>query len=840
MQDQEIMQELNIVLVGPKHSGKTIFLTALANCGSISVENPESIAELRENWKLLKQGETPPATAGTLKDMSFAFRTENEGACYNVNISISDYDGHFAETLSQQTEESPEKKALCEKIKAADGFIIFFPCGDKDDVATMEELRMEIGYFIKMLREVCDEDESITAPAILAVNKWDKNEAFKTPGEDESANEYIQSIEVYRVIADKLRNFFKELTVLPMSAYGHKTPDAAPLPGQIAPYRVDEAVFLIVDSFFKNFQNTVLALKENDQTFDLAYKLLLCQPVWSRCEGMDYSGLLEDALERCYSSLLEQASACSTLKDFDACVGAAPEYGLLNNFSPEQQLEISRIQQRLKSEYNARRNRKVAIGGGVLAAVLAVSGLFWAHHQRSQDYLFAMDSTGTVNERIDRLNQYEEKYANNLLMLGMHKDDLKNVGTVRDDLVEGLRSGFMQGLNQAQSEGDSCKRTTLTEHMLLDTAYIEPALIEKAKTLHDQSQRICQNRAVVENPQASAVEVEDARQQLSALPATPERDDMLRRLAEKGEQERVGEILQEFNRLGVPTQDEDGYEEAQALIAQYENDTSAEVQNHVATLRQSLGDRLYCALMGKIGKISGFDMEKELHELKELVTKEGGKGLLSVDHKRSIASAMQERLERLDRESIDAIGDSFISTRDELANRKEKLQQNNSLLGKADLDYELFRYERPSGLADRVARIQQNIHKYEDALSKGVSVEWQIYATENNPLRAGCGRLQNNKVSFTFSSIMGMANMCSASEDTRYESKFEYGRKTVGVMHGRIVIRQSNLIKGLVGDREISGILSISEEDIFTLINTGRFSEDIGNGFCVVLRTSSY
>lgn len=842
MQDQEIIRQLNIVLVGPKHAGKTIFLTALANCSSISIEDQESIVTLHENWKMLQKGETPPATSGTLKDIHFAYRSENDGTSYNVNIVISDYDGHFAETLSQDTEEIPEKKALCQKIREANGFLIFFPSADDHDLTTMEELRMEIGYFISMLRNVYSEDESIATPAVLAVNKWDKNEAFQKEHEDKAAEEHIKSFEIYRVISDKLKNFFSDLTILPMSAYGHKTPDENPVPGLIHPYRIDEGIHILVRQFFKNFQKCVSALETDDQPVALAQYLLRCAPLWSRCEGFDYSSMLANALDRSFESLYAKVQNCTTLHHFQSSFSNAPERVLLEDFSPEQQQQLMDIRQKLKEKEN-RKHRRLGVRVLFIIALLSAGGyLGYLHHMRAEDYTAAMNSTASVNERLNLLISYEEAYSNNPFMLGLYKKNLADVRVLRDSLVKKLREDFAQDMERTQTTADACERAALAGTLLARSQYIEPALTEKIQTLFQQSQAICQCRSALEEPQNTLQDLARLRLQLCALPASEEVNALLARLNEKSQKLHESNILLELDKLYPPTQDNDGYDQAQQLLAQYANEPSENVKAKLETIRLSLGERLYCAILHRISEISDHNMERSTYELKEFLAREGGKALLSEEYKKGIRSAMQSRVERIDRSAVESIGREILSLND-LADREETLRRIDERLANVNLDYGLFRYQRPWDLASRVNDIQKEAARYKNALTYGIDVEWNIYVREGNPLKAGCGFIDNDDISFVFSASNGRTISGSAAESQCYTSDlsgfayyFSFGTKTILPASGSITITQEDFI-GMLKDQSAVRYLNITEEDIFSLLKSySGIQKSLGQDFTIYLR----
>ena len=838
------MQHINIVLIGPKHSGKTIFLTALANCSSITVEDPESIASLNDNWKLLQKGETPPATAGTLKDIQLAFRTEADGCSYNVNILISDYDGHFAETLSRDTEDSPEKTALCKKIREANGFIFFFPSADEDDLSIMEELRMEIGYFISLLREIYNEDERIATPVVLAVNKWDKNSAFQTEQEDRAAAEHIESVEIYRVISDKLKNFFSDLTILPMSAYGHKTPDSHPVPGQMHPYRTDEAILILVRRFFSNLQERVSTLEANGQFVELAEYLLYCAPLWRRCEGFDYADMLEKALDRSSAALFEKVRHCTTLSEFDSSFHAAPEHSLQEYFSDEQQQRINDIRQALQQQKNKKRLR-LSFRVLSLSAVLLLGGYMGhLHYKRAADYSAVMNSTASVYDTIALLNDYEKAYANNPLLLGLYRNNLTEVRNLRDMLVKKMRDDFSQKMAQVQTTTDACERAALADHLLSDVAYIEPALTDRVQTLLQQSQTICQCRASVEDPQVTRYDLDKLRLEIKTLPDSEEVKTLLARIDERSESLRERDIAQALDQLSSPTQDNDGYEQAKQLLMQYADDPSATIQTRLANIRQSLGERLYYAILHRVSGISEQTLEKNIHELREFISREAEQGLLSEEYKQGISNAMQRKVEAIDRAVIAGIGREILSLND-LADREETLHYLDERLADVTLDYGLFRYQRPWDLSNTVELLQKDTERYKNALTFGLDVDWYIYARKGNPLGAGCGWVKNNELTFQFSPTSGQdvsgsssdsTYVCNASDMPGFESRFSFGTKTIFPSHGTLTISQTDTIDWLKESSTVQ-YLNITEEDIFSLLKSGNIlHKQLGQDFALILR----
>lgn len=197
-------ETLNLVVIGPKHAGKTVYLTTLANSPQVSLSDPATIEVVSMHWQTMQGGNIPPATAGAISKLDFSFHCKVDSQEYNLDFTVPDYDGHFAETLSRNDQNSMDIARLRQIISEADGFIVFMPLGD-EDVQTMEAMRHEIGSFIGILRDVFDENSKIPAPLIIAVNKWDKSPDFKKQDEDAAALKYVESIEIYKKLYEQLR-----------------------------------------------------------------------------------------------------------------------------------------------------------------------------------------------------------------------------------------------------------------------------------------------------------------------------------------------------------------------------------------------------------------------------------------------------------------------------------------------------------------------------------------------------------------------------------------------------------------------------------------------------------
>ncbi len=123
--------KLTLVMIGPKNVGKTVFLSALANSPGIGIGDPASVRAIKLHWEALSKGELPSATAATLASLLFSYSGKIGENSYNVDLRIPDYDGHFAEIMSEYETGAREIGDLRALIKQADGFVVFMPADSR-------------------------------------------------------------------------------------------------------------------------------------------------------------------------------------------------------------------------------------------------------------------------------------------------------------------------------------------------------------------------------------------------------------------------------------------------------------------------------------------------------------------------------------------------------------------------------------------------------------------------------------------------------------------------------------------------------------------------------------
>jgi hypothetical protein len=225
---------INFVIIGAKNSGKTVFLSTLFGQENAFASADKKTKEyLEANWKKIKKGKTPSATSGLIRRLDFQYKSKDHA----VHFSIDDYDGYFAETLSDADEHTQEDRDTLKKnIKKASGLMFLFPYERKHDEESLERFLYETDTFIQLIREIYPDRKDLPIPTVIAVSKWDQSRYFKKADEQQRAAEYIESVEAYRIAGAKIKTYFADVTVMPVSSFGFSIDGIHPVSGKIKPY----------------------------------------------------------------------------------------------------------------------------------------------------------------------------------------------------------------------------------------------------------------------------------------------------------------------------------------------------------------------------------------------------------------------------------------------------------------------------------------------------------------------------------------------------------------------------------------------------------------------------
>ena len=226
---------LNLVLIGAKSSGKTIYLSTLWGRGFLSATQSKTTKYLENTWNYIKEHKQAEATSGTFKMLHFNYNNEEFG---RIDFSIDDYDGTFTETVSQGDENTKEERAkLFDSVKWSEGCIFFLPYENNPD--RLQSFAQEIDAFVKLAQFESHSKSPI--PASIVVTKWDESEFYQSENEDEKVLEYINSNEYLKRATEIIHNNFENVAYVPISSFDS--------------YKLIEPIKYSFDNTFKQWYN---------------------------------------------------------------------------------------------------------------------------------------------------------------------------------------------------------------------------------------------------------------------------------------------------------------------------------------------------------------------------------------------------------------------------------------------------------------------------------------------------------------------------------------------------------------------------------------------------------
>lgn len=823
---------LNIVVIGPKHAGKTVYLSALANSPEVSLSDPATIEIVSMHWKTMLEGNIPPATAGTISKLDFSFHCDIDSQEYNIDFTVPDYDGHFAETLSRGNEHSPDIAKLREIIGQADGFIVFMPLGNEDEAA-MESMRHEIGSFIGILREVFDESPKIPAPLIIAVNKWDKSPNFKSEDEDSEALKYIESIEIHKKLYEQLKNFFEHVTVMPLSAYGHHTDSALPMPGQMAPYRVTDPIMLVVRDYFENLQAMVEKLNTDPPA--LAKLLLATRPLWKRWPGGDYDALLANTLDICFTELKEQLQRAQNIREYRLILKQAPEAGLFSDFSPTQQIEIEQLGEPHKQREKIKNTKIACIVGGALLIVCSIWHVVRLNLDIQKDWHAAM-SAETQNQP-EMLSDFIKKYGSGAISRFLASGELTHAKEKLRAEVENLQHNLDERLASFDDTADSCQIAAEAKQLFAISEKMSESIsaqtMRRLETVLRTNDEICAAKGAIESA-ADESSLEKAMALLASKPETVEvrnmkelaktrKENFAAQIARERENERIAPIAQAFRDLS-----QSGLEDVKKFISDFEYDSNPEVRDMVSSARTILPQSFYAEILSKARGVSN-PQSGEFSDLKRFIAENIQAIQLTPAQKANIQQALQEMIGKYDQNAINALPtridtqqelENAIATANEIANARE-----------VSLDGGLFTYSMPPALEREWQNKIAIINSCLDAIQNGVNASWKLEADNNNAVDLDCQNLVFRDARLIISFDGGLlpnqnwteGNLrCKRMEGDRFEFYFE-GR--VRQFDGTIRLTK----KGLFSDLSCSAGLVITANDLIKLRNGQTVRKSLSN-----------
>ena len=567
-------------MVGPRHAGKTVFLAALANCPAITSGDPSTIKLLKSHWNALREGKNPQATGGTYTELEFAYRGETNGQFYDLEFTMPDYDGHFAEIMSDY--ESGEKglDELRSAFEAADGFVIFMPY-DRDDIKIMEAARFEIGHFIRIVRLFREGKGKIDVPLAIIVNKWDKSPDFKTPDEDAAAARFVESQGAYRALSRTLENFFANIFVIPVSAYGKPVEGQAP-PEELVPYRVTEPIERLLDANYKNFREKLEKYRDENNWRLVIETLVAYRELWARTndaenleslfaltidsyardliprleaakDDAEWNRIFKEAggeviseyltesgrkavgetrsrtLGAAFDALMAKLDPTKNLEEFETVLREAPESASEAYFNTGQK---RRLEESRQKHLGAAKKKKIFVWVKIVCAALVLGGLvgviIWSGGVEKR-YLYAIGERGSVSESFRNLRDFLDYGADSPLAARFFSVRFDDARERLEKLGREIGASRERELAEISTVADPIERekraTEFLERLNSGDIPTPENLLAQARSLLERSTRSSELVASIESAQ-DLEGLEAIRPKIAAMPKGAEASDL--------------------------------------------------------------------------------------------------------------------------------------------------------------------------------------------------------------------------------------------------------------------------------------------------------------------------
>ena len=747
-----IRKNIEIALIGPKHSGKTVYLSSLEHGdGYLAAKDENTIALMKQHWNTIISGNTPPATSGTITNLFFSYSDNGKN---NVSVSIPDYDGHFAETLSQNSSDSGERKKLKEDICDSHGFIVLMPA-DTNDRDTMQELQGEIGCFINLIRDVHTESEKINAPLVIVVNKWDKNDSFKSRNEYNDASQYVASVNIYHELYNKLSNYFSDVTIIPVSAFGYKnnTPDENPNPSAIRPYLVNEPIKYIINRYFDKLDQDVDKYHTSGDYYKLAEVLILNKELWSRSRQDTYQPMLDDSLERVYQDCHLKLSKTTSTKEFDIVAKDCSLDNFKDQFTLSQANSIDDIRRNLNQQENIRLAKRLSCFGIPILLLTFLLIVCFQYNSYYKKYTDALLTTGTSFELMQRKSNFVKASPPIFLPEFFVNSSIKKE-KIEGQLLEikaTVNNDYAKSLEKIEALNDSCSKEKRVRDLLSSTAdidiYISKDKKVRANSILNESKDICSAASILNKNKINQKDLEKVNKLLANKANTTEKSKLMDIYLAKSEELEIKPLMEEINNLPQPTYEMPGFAEASEIVNKLSRYNSSRAKSELQKLNNSMNIRFYYEILSYLSKVHTIPSD-EYYSLKELIRNNFNYYHLNQDQIEHITDQLDEKISKEDREKISLINDKP-STLDELKASSHKINELSENSDIYTID-PLYRYRRPNQLQEEIKSKKENIDKAEKSINDGIDVKW-ILEFDNDKNALGVNNnfgIENNEVSF--------------------------------------------------------------------------------------------
>ena len=855
----DVLEVLNLILVGAKHSGKTVYLSTLFGADrSIAANSKETEEYLTHKWNDLQEGKIPAPTPTGFIYLDFAYETE----VYNVKFRINDYGGQLAESISVQGKDTQRQRdELKRAIEGAEGVLFFFPYEKKLDKDAAENFKYEVDTFIDLMREIYPDLAGISIPVAIVVTKWDESSHCGRSKEEEKALQYIRSTEPYRAAKDKLTECFREVKVFPVSSFGVSGHGGHPSEGGIEPYNITSTLNFFLEEFFavvakrcdafKRIGNLSVLFKFLHQRFD---------HIKSYNDG-EYQKLLEEVEQQYGDKLLSELDQASCVKETNDIVKNNSYF--IENVENEE-MKRAFADKLLKAKLQKKRKlftSVVILIFGLVGLGYAVGIYLVSHGEKNLIRRIERSTDSTPKEILAMTRKYLSSYRSGTLLIPYNIDDRRKIvegidAQAKRDIEAWLwdRFHYMEGL-QPNAENLQKVRILLDDARLYPefkgTSKIEDfskkfarrfALIQKKN--QKRQKNMARARVLMESAESDEQSLKDVLRGLSTLEGDDETCDMIERLtkklrsieARKKKETRINALTKARTLCESSKPDEDDIKKTLMILKKLGGDgqTRKLTKRLTRKLHSVQGQNAFIKIKNLLEHLNA---DAGATKIDSLVTKSWN-GYFTREHRDTLKRIVDEKLSDKDRRDIGSLAGKY-ETLAQIKKHKDivrRIKENEITIHRLDK----YHYVRPPELSQRFEKVMAALSACEDAL-RGIKVRVEFIAQrlDNEPLGFRCEGWAKEKdiiLRLDDKEFHYKHDNSNCSSDTKGRQGMKWQKPlTIKQKKYRVVAQEWDPF----GSEHVEGDVLVLESMIFKIFNQGFAVLPI-SGTEYVLRFSKY
>ncbi len=816
---------ISFVIVGAKNSGKTVFLSTLFGQEDAFVSaNKKTKEYLEANWKRLKKGKTPSATSGIIKRLDFQYK----GREHTASFAIDDYDGYFVETLSDEDEHTQEdRNTLKKNIKKASGLLFLFPFERKHDEESLERFQYEIDTFIQLIREIYPNRKDLPIPTVIVIPKWDQSRYFKASDESRKVVEYIESVGEYKAASAKIKTFFADVAVMPVSSFGISIDGIHPVRGKITPHNLSRVFDWLLNAAFHKFEQKASALQAEGNIPQLFRFLSTIHDDIRFYKGGKLIKLYGEAENQYASEVIDKLKNASSPGEQENILNEhAFFYKNLRN--KELDKKIDALFKKRKAKTKKRRSLKF-LSFLLLAGLIAYGATAFKTYVEERNAFVAiqhLDPKSMPEEMARNCSEYLNRYKSKSLLL-----PLTDIPAHRDEVQRLLTSAELEIINALGDRYEQLKMDEPGQKNLLqvrDLAAMAELFpdIELCQRIRAFAEEFEQTLKQGEQKAVSSV-VNAAETLLSTGAEVSEIDEILARLNQMPDNETVSDLrkrlLERKRDISTITNEakallsrDAGLSETEKILERLNlkeipdnemiSDLRSQLQKRMQTLElQEAFDNLY-------NKVK---VTSSLSDIPSIVSRQWHNNF-SDDFAYSLKTLIQNKVAEKDQSDINDLRERFESV-EEIRKQERKLAEiEGNVLEIPEIS---FRYYRDEDLEKRLKSAEDGVEQYR-RISKElyVGVTFGTLKEDNEPLGFSCGMLKGNEIILELSShTFSYEDSDARCEQRTGGSVMIWAVQKIPLTPRYLSVRATE--KDAFSDDTVSGYINVDENTLISIYN---------------------